>query len=591
MSGKGQQTIKGNADGNPNHHVSPPTLASKHNEGPNEQVPYPAVYWSVIHHKNVHEGVPSALQNIDSTRQNVASPKESIDNSLKNDLLGTKQGDEIQFRKRMEQLPVHSSIPEVIHEHERQPFISEISTRSALTDYESTSVSPPFSPDTLLQQSSRSESRWSRVKDVVDSKELFIRHNSGVSGSTKKWSDSFNIQYEFTLRECLIVFLALLATGALAYSFIFEQWSILDSLYFTTVLLTTVGYGDITPHTVGGKLFASVFALGGVVVLGLILGVVGSQLVEAEIGFNEKVKSKTSRALEAAFTSRRHRRREKENIEHFIETGEKTLSRSNSASSMESIESESTCSSVHDPDSPTHSLSSKRGYHPSDEKPPKKCLPGLSVIKRHLPGFAPMIVGGAVMALIERWGWHDAIYYCVVTATTIGFGDLTPGTPLGKCCAILFVPIVVAAMGYILGNVATFIVEQRRDKYNKRLWSGEMKIEDIEKLDEARDGGVSELEYIKFMLVAMNKVDGALFNDLRDQFRLLDMTGDGKITKKDLEIMATRKMRKVSHKMKLYQYKHRLTRQGNKGAALTTAVVKMLSTPKHTNAKQLQECP
>ena len=47
------------------------------------------------------------------------------------------------------------------------------------------------------------------------------------------------------------------------------------------------------------------------------------------------------------------------------------------------------------------------------------------------------------------------------------------------------------------------------------------------------------------MLVAMNKVDGALFNDLRDQFRQLDMTGDGQITKKDLQIMATRKMRKV----------------------------------------------
>lgn len=579
MSGKGQQTIKGNADGNPNHHVSPPTLASKHNEGPNEQVPSPAVYWSVLHHKNLHEGVPSAPQNIDSTRQNVASPKKS-------DLLGKKQGDEIQLRKRTEQLPVQSSIPKVIHEHERQPFISEVSTRSALTDYESTSVSPPLSPKTLLQQSSGSESRWIRVKDCVDSKELFIRHmdelDGGVSGSSKKWSDSFNIQYEFTLRECLIVFLALLATGAIAYSFIFEQWSILDSLYFTIVLLTTVGYGDITPDTVGGKLFASVFALGGVVVLGLILGVVGSQLVEAEIGLNEKVKSKTSRALEAAFTMRggRHRRREKENIEHFIETGEKTRLRSNSASSIESIESVSTCSSVHDPDSPTHSLSSKRGYHPSDEKLSKKRLPGLSVIQRHLPGFAPMLVGGAIMALIERWGWHDAIYYCVVTATTIGFGDLTPKEPLGKFCAILFVPIVVAAMGYILGNVATFIVEQRRDKYNKRLWSGEMKIEDIEKLDEAKDGGVSELEYIKFMLVAMNKVDGALFNDLRDQFRQLDMTGDGQITKKDLQIMATRKMRKVSHKMKLYQYKHRLSKQKSKGAALTNAVVKILSTPK-----------
>ena len=39
---------------------------------------------------------------------------------------------------------------------------------------------------------------------------------------------------------------------------------------------------------------------------------------------------------------------------------------------------------------------------------------------------------------------------------------------------------------------------------------------------------VSELEYIKFMLVAMKKIDGELFDDLRDQFARLDLTGDGK---------------------------------------------------------------
>ena len=31
--------------------------------------------------------------------------------------------------------------------------------------------------------------------------------------------------------------------------------------YFTTVLLTTVGYGDIVPYTKGGKLFATVYIL------------------------------------------------------------------------------------------------------------------------------------------------------------------------------------------------------------------------------------------------------------------------------------------------------------------------------------------
>ena len=66
---------------------------------------------------------------------------------------------------------------------------------------------------------------------------------------------------------------------------------------------------------------------------------------------------------------------------------------------------------------------------------------------------------------------------------------------------------------------------------------------------------MSELEYIRFMLVAMKKVDGELFDDLHKQFLHIDMTGDGKITKKDLQIMAARKLRRVSHKLQLSEYK------------------------------------
>lgn len=75
----------------------------------------------------------------------------------------------------------------------------------------------------------------------------------------------------------------------MAYSFVFEKWTILDSLYFTTALLTTVGYGDITPSTSCGKLFAVGFAMIGIVTLGLALGVIGSGIVEAEINLQDQI--------------------------------------------------------------------------------------------------------------------------------------------------------------------------------------------------------------------------------------------------------------------------------------------------------------
>jgi Ca2+-binding EF-hand superfamily protein len=48
---------------------------------------------------------------------------------------------------------------------------------------------------------------------------------------------------------------------------------------------------------------------------------------------------------------------------------------------------------------------------------------------------------------------------------------------------------------------------------------------------------VDALEYTKFMLVAMKKIDGDLFDDLQFRFKQLDKTGDGKITKDDLIAM------------------------------------------------------
>jgi voltage-gated potassium channel len=50
----------------------------------------------------------------------------------------------------------------------------------------------------------------------------------------------------------------LLFTGTVSYHLI-EEWSIVDSLYFTTMTVTTVGYGDLVPTTDASKLFTVFF--------------------------------------------------------------------------------------------------------------------------------------------------------------------------------------------------------------------------------------------------------------------------------------------------------------------------------------------
>ena len=74
------------------------------------------------------------------------------------------------------------------------------------------------------------------------------------------------------LRVYMSVFAALLLLGVAGFMAL-ENLSLVDAVYFSIVTMATVGYGDIHPQSVAGKVLALMLIVGGV---GTFLGVVAS---------------------------------------------------------------------------------------------------------------------------------------------------------------------------------------------------------------------------------------------------------------------------------------------------------------------------
>ncbi|MNE54198.1 voltage-gated potassium channel [compost metagenome] len=103
-------------------------------------------------------------------------------------------------------------------------------------------------------------------------------------------------------RKAHIVFqVVAIIAYALASAFlfsIFEHWSYIDSFYFTFVTLATIGYGDYTPQTFGGRVFFCLFVLIGFGMLAILVGMIGKYAIEKMQERIEKIKMQSRVAFE-----------------------------------------------------------------------------------------------------------------------------------------------------------------------------------------------------------------------------------------------------------------------------------------------------
>lgn len=151
----------------------------------------------------------------------------------------------------------------------------------------------------IASSSASSGKSWNKLKARLNNGDFLVQRASQPPSTTDSTNNNNNtgdraimVQeamaqirsgMEFSLTHCLIAILMYLMLAIICYHTIFQpEWTVIDSCYFAVTTFTTVGYGDLFPRTEASMMFTCLYALTGVACLGIALGILGSNLIEAQ---------------------------------------------------------------------------------------------------------------------------------------------------------------------------------------------------------------------------------------------------------------------------------------------------------------------
>eukprot|EP00985_Skeletonema_marinoi_P014964 scaffold7647_cov129-Skeletonema_marinoi.AAC.2 len=335
-------------------------------------------------------------------------------------------------------------------------------------------------------------------------------------------------ELQSTIKNCMLALAVYFAIGTCVFPFLEPSWTVIDAMYFSMTTLTTVAYGDLVASTTTfGKLFLLSFNIYAVCISVSALGIIAKLALAQEKKIIKQAKQQARARLVRLFRDEEeHDDEEKEEVE------------------------------VSDDDWVDNIYLDKCD---DDNEEPQTMMSALrESLQRHAFNFCALIGLASVIGKVEKWSLVDIIYFWNCTATTMGYGDIAPQTQIGRLLAVVFIPLSVITLGEVIASCVAHLNARAAAKAEKDFLRREITFDDLDHLDVNDDGKVCQLDFITFMLMAMQKVDRKTMKDLTSLFKALDTEGSGFIEKEDLILLRQRKRlakrlrREARHKKKLY---------------------------------------
>jgi len=277
-----------------------------------------------------------------------------------------------------------------------------------------------------------------------------------------------------------------------------EGWSIADCIYYSVILLTTVGYGDLSPKHTLSRLVSCVFVIVGLTLVASQLGDCLDQLVQMEV---KAQKSLIQRVL--------------------------------------------------------HSSSSDDEVGLLDAKAHRRRR-----AKRLLMSLTGVLVWVAFSMVVFKFsfqhapGWWETLYFSVMTLTTVGTGDFVPHGNASKILVSVICLVGVPLFGRVLTQLAQLTYGTAKSDRLDQIVGG-LTVDSLGCMQEfcrgleqkgvynpAREGGTKEIspfEFLSFMLVKNGVLETSDLAAVMNNFRELDVSGDGLLAEKDVELWARKR--------------------------------------------------